>query len=158
MASAPRTTAQAVTVSKEGKAVLLRRLHLAIGVLGLMAFILSGQYMHWVHGHLRGVPDGPRLFMRSAHIYLMWSSSLNLVLGCYFSWPASRPWRAVQALASLLVLAAPVLLGVSFIFEPYGPSLMRPLGAWATILALVGVLVHVVGVGLSRRAGAARGA
>lgn len=130
----------------------LRTLHLALGILGLVVFILTGQYMDRVHDHLRGMPEGPRLFMRSAHLYIMWSSLPNLLLGCHLTWPSQWPARVLQLLSSLPVLASPVLLGLSFFVEPHGPSLMRPMAAWSMILAMVGVLGHVLSVVLSHRA------
>ncbi|HUF30650.1 MAG TPA: hypothetical protein VMM77_08270, partial [Gemmatimonadaceae bacterium] len=61
----------------------MRRLHLAVGMLALLVFILTGQYMDRVHEHLTGRPDGPRLLYRSAHIDLLFAALLNLLLGAY---------------------------------------------------------------------------
>lgn len=122
----------------------LRWMHLAIGTLGMAVFLGSGQYMHWVHGHLQGMPDGPRMLYRSSHIYLMWSSLLNILLGCYLVQLRHRALRAAQALASLCLLAGPFLLTASFFTESNSHALTRPLAQYAIYLALAGALIHAI--------------
>ncbi len=128
----------------------LRSIHLSIGVLAVVAFLLTGQYMHWVHHHLQGMPDGPRLFYRSSHIYLLWSSLLNVLLGCYLTRPQRRLLRHAQTAASLAILAGPFLLCTSFFVEVYNPGLVRPMGRLAIYLAFGGVLAHAATAVVSR--------
>ena len=128
----------------------LRSLHLTIGMLAVVAFVLTGQYMHWVHNHLQGMPDGPRLFYRSSHIYLLWSSLLNVLLGCYLSRPPQQFFRHAQTIASFAILAGPFLLCTSFFVELYNPALLRPVGRLAIFLAFVGVLAHAAIAMISR--------
>lgn len=123
--------------------VQLRTLHFFIGVVGFAAFVLTGQYMHWVHAGLEGMTDGPRMFMRSAHIFLLWSSLLNIVLGCYLTPIASGFARRVRLASSLLILVGPFLLGVSFFLETYTPALTRPVGNLAIFSTTAGVAGHV---------------
>jgi len=122
----------------------LRVLHLLVGVVGLIAFMASGLYMAWVHAGLEGMPDGPRLFFRSAHIYLLWGALLNLLLGCYLARLERGLLRHVQSLASLLILAGPFMLCASFFAEQHNPDLDRPLGQLAIFLALGGAALHAV--------------
>ena len=56
---------------------MLRSLHLVAGILGLLLFVLQGQYMDHVHDHLAGMEDGPRMMFRSSHIYLLLASLLR---------------------------------------------------------------------------------
>jgi len=113
----------------------LRVIHLVVGFAGLTAFVASGVYMAWVHAGLQGMPDGPRLFFRSAHIYLLWGALLNLLLGCYLARLERGVLRHVQSLGSLLILAGPFMLAA---------SLDRPVGQLAIFLALGGVALHAV--------------
>jgi len=53
----------------------MRRLHLIVGLGGVVAFLLTGQYMDRVHDHLRDMDPTPRLLFRSTHIYLLLSRS-----------------------------------------------------------------------------------
>ncbi|MCM5678955.1 hypothetical protein M8A51_05355 [Schlegelella sp. S2-27] len=119
-----------------------RYVHLGVGVLGLLAFVLSGQYMHWVHDHLRGMPDGPRLFYRSVHIYLLWSALLNLALAGAATAPGHPRWAVPRMLASTAVAVGPALLAASFLLETYNAALLRPMARWAIYAAVGGVLVH----------------
>ena len=116
--------------------------HIALGMVGLTAFVLTGQYMDLVHGHLHHMSDGPRMLYRSAHIYFLWSSLLNLVLGCYGRFSERPALRWLQGGASLAVLAGPPLLLYSFFVESQALDLARPHAWWATFLALGGVLSH----------------
>ncbi len=121
-----------------------RTLHLVIGALGFAAFVLTGQYMHWVHGHLHGMADGPRLLYRTSHIYLLWSSLLNVLLGCYLNPFRNRSLRLVQSIAGLAILVGPFLLATSFFVESNNPSLARPITRLAIYLALAGGVLHAL--------------
>ena len=83
---------------------MLRRLHLAIGIAGLIAFIFTGQYMDRALDHLAGMRDLPRMLYRSAHIYLLFSALLNLVLGFYLVETAGRSRRWLRRAGSMAVL------------------------------------------------------
>src|SRR5262245_57171144 len=102
------------------------RLHLLIGLVGVLAFLASGQYMDRVHDHLRGMEDAQRLLFRSTHIYLLLTSLLNLALGLYLtaSLPGWRRW--LQLLGSGLVLLAPLFAALAFFTEPWLTGLERP--------------------------------
>jgi hypothetical protein len=122
----------------------LRVIHLVVGVAGLIAFAATGQYMAWIHAGLQGMPDGPRLFFRSAHIYLLWGALLNLVLGCYLVRLEGGVLRHLQSFGSLLILAGPFMLGASFFVERHNAELARPIGQLAIFLALGGALLHAI--------------
>lgn len=61
----------------------MKRIHFWVGVVGMLAFVCTGQYMHIFHNHLEGMADAPRMLYRSAHIYLLLSSIINLAAGVY---------------------------------------------------------------------------
>lgn len=112
------------------------------GALGLLLFLLTGLYMHLVHGHLHGMADAPRLLYRSAHIYLLWSSLLNLLLGCYLVRTKHVHLAWLQRLGSGLIMMAPVLLCAGFFCEPAMPELARPFSRAAIYLTALGVVMH----------------
>ena len=104
----------------------MRRLHLWIGMIGVVAFILTGQYMDRRLGHLAGMADLPRMLYRSAHIYLLLGSLLNLVLGLYLV-DSSSGWRRwVGRVGSLLIVSAPFLFLAAFAREPLRNDFHRP--------------------------------
>jgi hypothetical protein len=128
----------------------MRRLHLAVGLIALAAFLASGTYMLLGPDHLHDRDDATRLLFRSTHIYLLFAALLNLVLGLYEG-PAQGGWRLwSRRVGSVLVLAAPVLLGMAFLQEPWMAGLARPYTKPAIVGSLFGVLGHLAG---STRAG-----
>lgn len=121
---------------------MLRRLHLAIGIAGLIAFIFTGQYMDRALDHLAGMRDLPRMLYRSAHIYLLFSALLNLVLGFYLVETAGRSRRWLRRAGSMPVLLAPPLLLLAFFNEPGLSSFERPYARVAIYGCLFGVVLH----------------
>ena len=129
----------------------MRRLHLAVGIVALIGFLLTGQYMDRVHAHLVSMPDGPRLLYRSAHIYLLFAALLNLLLGAYLRLAEARSVRSVQLVASGALLLLPGLFTLAFFFEPALSNLERPWARAAIYLSLGAVLVHVLAAGQGLR-------
>ena len=130
---------------------ILKPIHLAVGAFGLIAFVLTGQYMAiFLHG-LQDSADGPRLLYRSAHLYLMWSSLANLLVGAAFVVATSRGARIVQILSSVALLIGPALLLAGFFIESPVNNLRRPFSDIANYLALGGVILHVASTHLAKR-------
>ena len=123
---------------------LARRLHLAVGAAALVAFVLTGQYMDRVHAHLDGMADAPRMLYRSAHIYLLFASLINLLLGVYLRAAGDAVGRLLQLAGSVALLATPVLFAIAFFTEPALDELVRPWARPAIYLSLAGTLAHVV--------------
>jgi len=122
----------------------MKRFHLIFGLVVLVVFLLTGQYMHWFHEHLRHMPDGPRLLYRTRHIFILLSGLLHLGIGSYFS-PRAEKWRrSLQYLGSVLITIAPVLLTIGFFYEPHLQGLYAPFSKRAIIMLAVGALLHVV--------------
>lgn len=104
----------------------LRRIHFWVGFLGIIIFLLTGQYMYHVHDHLKGMQNETRMLFRSAHIYFLLSSLINLVLGVYLV-PFQQRHRAIlQYIASILLLVSPFFLLAGFFTEPHMSDLARP--------------------------------
>lgn len=123
-------------------------------MVALLGFLLTGQYMDRVHDHLTGMPDGPRLLYRSAHIYLLFAALLNLLLGAYLRLADHRGVRMLQQSASVVLLTLPVLFTVAFFREPALAGLERPWARPAIYLSVAAVLAHVLA---QRRASALGG-
>jgi hypothetical protein len=131
----------------------MRRLHLVVGLGGVVAFLLTGQYMDLAHNHLAGMDPTPRLLFRSTHIYLLLASLVNLALGLYLT-PATGAWRTwLRHTGSVLVLMGPVLLGIGFFVEPWLTDLARPYTRPALYNTLAGMLLHSLTVGRSKPTG-----
>jgi hypothetical protein len=113
-------------------------------VTGVVAFLLTGQYMDLAHDHLRGMDDARRLLFRSTHIYLLFAALLNLALGLHLTTAAGwRRWP--QAAGSALILAAPVLALAGFCTEPWQSGLDRPYTRVVVYATFGGVILHALG-------------
>ena len=126
--------------------MVLRRLHLAVAVLGFVVFVLTGQFMDRQLDHLVGMDLGPRALYRSSHIYLLLCSLVHGALGLYLEPMSHRIARGLQWVGSMLLVAA---LG-GFV---YGFFVETPLGEIerAVIrLSIYGCLAGVVVHGVSR--------
>ena len=128
--------------------------HVFFGLLAVVAFLLTGQYMDRFHEHLSGMADGQRMLYRSRHIYILLAGLLNLGLGTYLRPRPERLARALQALGSALVVAATCLLVAAFFYEPplANPEHV-PLSRLGLYAILAGTLLHLLG-GVSRPDGA----
>ena len=123
----------------------MRRLHLLVGLLGLAAFLASGQYMALAHDHLSGMDDARRLLFRSRHIYLLYAALLNLALGLSLPEGPAGWRRWLRRAGSVLILAAPPLLAAGFLTEPWLKGLDRPYSRPAIYGSLAGVVLHLLG-------------
>lgn len=122
----------------------LRSAHGVLGGLALLAFVLSGQFMHWFLHHLHGMAWAPRLLYRSAHLYLLWAALLNVLLALHWT-PALAGWRQrLQRLGSALILLSPILLAVSFVQDASQQDWLRPWGRWGIYSAFLGVMFQVL--------------
>ncbi|HXM33554.1 MAG TPA: hypothetical protein VN920_00065 [Pyrinomonadaceae bacterium] len=121
----------------------MRLLHLIFGVLILVIFLLTGQYMHIYLNHMVGVPDGLRLLYRTRHIFILFSGLLNFGLAAYV---VARPrgWpRIVQWLGSILIVSASLLFVAAFFYDSTRGDLIAPLSHWAVYAIAIGTLSHL---------------
>ena len=121
----------------------MKRFHLIFGLLVVVVFLLTGQYMDRFFNHLQGMADGPRMLYRTRHIFILMSGLVHLGIGSYYR-PRLHPWlRVVQLLGSLMIIAASGLFTVAFFYEPGLHDLHAPLSLTGMILIAVGALLHV---------------
>jgi hypothetical protein len=122
----------------------MKRFHLIFGLIVLVVFLLTGQYMDRFHEHLRHTADGPRMLYRTRHIFILMSGLLHLGIGSYFGYRVQTWRRALQILGSALITIAPILFTIGFFYEPYLQGLHAPLSKIGVIIMAVGALLHVV--------------
>jgi len=121
---------------------MMKRLHLFIGLLATLAFVLSGEAMHFHKPLLAGLPDDVHLMYVSRHIYLAAAAMVNVCLGLYLREQSSTWRRALQSVGSVMVLFSPIFLLLAFMYEP---SLGMAGRSWRTS---IGLIPMIVGVGL----------
>ena len=120
----------------------MKRIHFVLGLLLVFIFLLTGQYMEYVHN--RALPDGVRVLYRSRHIYLLLNALINVTLGLYVQYAAAGWRRSLQLIGSVLIMIAPAFLLVGFFYEPprgADQTIIAPYGIFATA---IGVLLHLV--------------
>ena len=119
---------------------MLKKWHYWTGIIFMILFLLTGLYLKQV---VEGMPDGPRLLLRSAHIYLFFAALTNLLLGLYYPFAEKSSWPVF--LHHSLVLVAPLLLTYSFIFESaLHYNIGRPAGALAVLLIFFWLAIEVL--------------
>lgn len=122
----------------------MKLFHQTFGVLVLIVFLLTGQYMDRFHNHLQGVPDGVRMVFRSRHIYILLAGLLNLGIGAYLI-PRRESWRRVMQVAgSVLIVAATFLMVVAFFYEPTLRDLHTPVSRWGVDALVAGTFAHLL--------------
>jgi hypothetical protein len=122
----------------------MKRLHLWIGALALLAFFGTGLAMSIAAPPLSDRVGLERALFRSRHIYLLSTALLNLLLGVYFQ-DVQRATRGVQRAGSVLLLASPLVALAGFVHDPRTGSLAGAmLGKYAVYSIFGGVLLHVL--------------
>src|SRR6186997_2050513 len=120
----------------------MKNTHLIFGLLLVFVFLLTGQYMEYVHN--RTLTDGVRVLYRSRHIYLLLNALINITLGLYVQYAPSGWRRSLQIIGSVLIIIAPGFLLAGFFYEPprgANHTLIAPYGIFATA---IGILLHLV--------------
>ncbi len=114
------------------------RAHWLVGLLTLLIFPLTGQYMR----HVVAVPhldEVTRLIFRSRHLFLLLAGVANIALS------NSQPFHRAQRVASALILVTPFLLFAAFFIDPsrgLNSSTVFRLGMYCFWIA--GVLLAIV--------------
>ena len=96
----------------------MRRVHLIVGILGVIAFVLTGQVMKHHHPPVKQLAPEVRMMYVSRHIYLLGASLVNVTLGLYLHVRPEAWRRILQWTGSLLILFAPIVLTLAFVAEP----------------------------------------
>ena len=122
----------------------MKRLHLTLGVLVVIVFLLTGQYMDFQHPKVRELTDeGTRMMFRSRHIYLLLAGLINLGVGVYFTYHKVSWRRTLQIAGSAFILLAPLLMTAAFFYEPTLKGLKRTFTLPAIVALFAGIFLHL---------------
>jgi hypothetical protein len=128
----------------------LPRIHVILGILAFLAFVHSGIFMRTSFPALYGSDMGMRYLYRASHIYILLAALLNVLGGTYLVLHGRRGVRIAQWLGSAMILAATMILVLSFHFEPKtGPE--RPFTSAGIFLLLGGTGLHAIAGWVARR-------
>ena len=128
----------------------MKLVHLIVGALVLLAFLLTGQYMDYLDVRSGRLGDATRMMYRSRHIYILLAGLVNLGVGAYFIRRAGGWRKALQTIGSTLILLAPALMLAAFFTESGVPGLRRHFTLPAIIILSVGTLCHAFSGSRSR--------
>ncbi len=117
-----------------------RRLNLIVGIAGCVAFVATGV---WMKVSLPGDFNDDllgRMMHRSAHIYILLSAMLNLLVTTQRA--ASRPRLA--SIGAGMIAAAPVIFLTAFIVEPMATRPARPICLLGVVFSIAGTISLVI--------------
>lgn len=135
---------KSLALSAVGKPVSrIRKIQFAFGILLLIAFALTGQYLMrvFVPRHLGELHF--RMMARADHIYILFLAMLNLMHARIES-PSAPGWQAKMASVSRILLMGTGLFFLGRFFLPPTDPIFPRMGALAgMILTLICVLIAV---------------
>jgi hypothetical protein len=132
--------------------LMLRRAHFIVGIMAVVAFLLTGQLMGHHYPNIKQLPAKLRMMYVSRHIYLLAAALVNVALGLYFQ-PHQSSWRrALQTVGSLLI---PDFLSLPYHWPSWQSCLSFWPGAVGEAIGLTslfaGVMTHLVASAGARR-------
>ena len=118
----------------------IARIHSIVGWLSFLAFLASGVYLRLERPALHAGSEAVRALYRANHLYLLGAALLNLLAARVGSAPGRLRAR-LRSSGSLVLLAAPPVLGAAFLREPPHGFDGRPLTTLGAVLMLGGTLL-----------------
>jgi hypothetical protein len=123
----------------------LQRIHLIVGLLGIVAFLSTGQVLMHHVPNIHSLSAEVQMMYVSRHIYLLGAALVNVVLGLYLDLHPPGWWRTLQQIGSPLIVLSVLPLLMAFISEPPLGFAGRGWRSYAGMIALfVGVMAHLV--------------
>ena len=121
---------------------MMGKLHFYSGILIVVLFLLTGQYMHHQYDHLRDMELMQRALFRAGHLYILLFGLIHIALGINLHRAKDSLWSAVQAFASTLTFSASVLVIYAFFTELPPQQIERPLTRFSLYIILSGISLH----------------
>ncbi|WP_299111587.1 hypothetical protein [uncultured Winogradskyella sp.] len=121
---------------------ILKKTHLFGGILIIVIFLLTGQYMHHKFNHLKDMELMSRALFRAGHLYILLFGLINLALGAYFKLSSRTLLKKLQVLGSVLIIVASTLIIYSFFSELPTDQIERQISRFSLYLILAGVSIH----------------
>ena len=118
----------------------LARIHSIVGWLSFLAFLASGVYLKLHKPELQAGSEAVRALYRANHLYLLGAGLLNLLAARVGAAPGRLRAR-LRGIGSLVLFAAPLVLGAAFMREPPHGFDGRTLTTLGAVLMLGGTLL-----------------
>jgi choline-glycine betaine transporter len=114
-----------------------------VGLVTLVVFLVSGQYMKFHQPPMSELDPGPHVMFTSRHIYMLAAALVNLTLGAYVVSALGRR-RWIQALGSTLLVLSAILLIAAFVYEPVSGRARTAVSSYGLYALFAGSLLHFV--------------
>ena len=122
----------------------LRRSHLVVGIITVLAFLITGMIMRMHDPPVAAMEWTERLLFRSRHIYILCAGLVNLAIGVHYALPETKIRYGGAVAGSLLVLASAILLFFAFFAEPMAGRVPGPLSTLGLFALFGGVLLYAL--------------
>lgn len=124
----------------------LKILYLSIGILTVLIFLATGQYLKYKFPNKEGMDLAFRTMQRSRHIFILLSGLVLAGIGTYFQLAKTQLVVIIQCIAFVILLIANALFIYAFFYEVETHFIPKtPIVHYATYLILAGVVLNFVG-------------
>lgn len=130
----------------------MRRSHLVVGAIAVLAFLITGMIMRMHQPPVSAMEWAGRLLFRSRHIYVLCAGLVNLAIGVHYALPEQNFRCGVAVAGSLFVLASAILLFFAFFAEPMAGRAPGAL-SWMGLISLFGGVMLYTLVSFRKPAG-----
>ena len=121
---------------------MLGRIHLFLGILLVILFLLTGQYMHHNFNHLKDMDLMNRALFRAGHLYILLFGLINASLGAHLKLSEIKWIKSVQQFGSVVIFLASFLVIYGFFKELPTQNIERPITQYSLYFILFGVSIH----------------
>lgn len=123
----------------------LKLLYLSLGILTVLIFIATGQYLKHQYPNKAGMDLAFRAMQRSRHIFILLSGLVLAGTGTYFQSAKTRLFVIIQYIAIIILFIANALFIYAFFYEVETSFIPKtPILHYATYLILAGVVLNFV--------------
>ena len=132
---------------------MLGKIHFYLGILIIIIFLLTGQYMHHNFDHLKDMELMNRALFRAGHLYILLFGLINVSLGSHFKISDFKFLKKIQLFGSIIIFIATFLIIYGFFTELPSVEIERPMTRNSLYLILFGVSTHgIVSLIMKRKA------
>ncbi len=121
---------------------MLGKIHFYFGIIIIIIFLLTGQYMHHNFDHLKDMELMNRALFRAGHLYILLFGLINVSLGIHFRISKTKYIKLIQLFGSAIIFIATFLVIYGFFTELPTEQIERPITRNSLYLILFGVSVH----------------
>lgn len=120
----------------------LGKIHFYSGIVIIIIFVLTGQYMHHNFDHLKDMELMNRALFRAGHLHILLFGLINISIGSYFKPIEDTLYKYIQIVGSVIIFISCGLVIYSFFAELPTQQIERPLTRISLYLIFFGVAIH----------------